>query len=238
MQKFIWPLTMLLLIGLAAYTLFRMSKALPRRDKPIPGKRKIACIGDSITFGAGVVQTRDRDAWPYILGRSLGDAFQVLNYGISGAMAQVESEVVFKQYHDFIDDAVAADPELYLFMLGTNDCKTVNWKRDAFIRDYNAMLDRIEAGSPSASVVLMAPPALFPSGKDNVIAFGMDANVLQNEVVPLIKAIGEQRGFAVIDLYTFTDGHPEWFADGVHPNDAGNKAIADYLYAQLGPMNA
>lgn len=238
MQKFIWPLTMLLLIGLAAYTLFRMSKALPRRDKPIPGKRKIACIGDSITFGAGVVQTRDRDAWPYILGRSLGDAFQVLNYGISGATAQVESEVVFKQYHDFIDDAVAADPELYLFMLGTNDCKTVNWKRDAFIRDYNAMLDRIEAGSPSASVVLMAPPALFPSGKDNVIAFGMDADVLQNEVVPLIKAIGNQRGFAVIDLFAFTDGHPEWFADGVHPNDAGNKAIADYLYAQLGPMNA
>ena len=238
MQKYVWAATILVLLGLVGYTLLQLSKSLPRRDRPLPGKRRIACIGDSITFGAGVTTTRDRDAWPYVLGRHLGDAFQVLNYGISGATAQVESEVLFKQYHDFIDDAVAAEPELYLFMLGTNDCKTVNWKRDAFVRDYTHMLDRIRAGSPNAAIVLLCPPALFPFGRENVIPFGMDKDVLQNEVVPLIKEIASRRGLAVIDLYAFTDGHPEWFVDGCHPNAEGNEAIADYLFEQLGSMDA
>lgn len=44
----------------------------PRKEKPRTAGHRIVCIGDSITFGAGVVWTRSRDAWVRILRRQLG----------------------------------------------------------------------------------------------------------------------------------------------------------------------
>lgn len=41
---------------------------------------KIACIGDSITYGAGVTLTRDKDAYPVKLGKMLGKKYTVFNY--------------------------------------------------------------------------------------------------------------------------------------------------------------
>ena len=43
--------------------------AQPRIDRE---KRRMGCLGDSITFGAGVVDTRKTDAWPFLLQKSNG----------------------------------------------------------------------------------------------------------------------------------------------------------------------
>lgn len=37
----------------------------------------------------------------------------------------------------------------------------------------------------------------------------------------------------VIDLYTLTENHGDWFADGVHPNVEGYEQIAEYIYDVL-----
>ncbi len=37
----------------------------------------------------------------------------------------------------------------------------------------------------------------------------------------------------VIDWFTASEGHPEWFADGVHPNEAGQVALAALIAAHL-----
>ena len=39
---------------------------LAHPERPNMQKRRIACIGDSITFGAGVQMTRKTDAWTYL----------------------------------------------------------------------------------------------------------------------------------------------------------------------------
>ena len=49
----------------------------------------------------------------------------------------------------------------------------------------------------------------------------------------ICKAVSEKYGVPVIDLYAFTEHHPEYFLDGVHPNREGNRAIADYLLETL-----
>ena len=46
--------------------------AVPKTPKIIPGKTHIACIGDSITFGAGV-NGKTEQTWEYCLGQKLGD---------------------------------------------------------------------------------------------------------------------------------------------------------------------
>ena len=76
----------------ASSSFYFLSQSMPRKEKPALGRRRIACIGDSITFGAGVLFGRERLAWPFLLDRLLGGQFQVMNFGISGATVQQEGD--------------------------------------------------------------------------------------------------------------------------------------------------
>ncbi|NLX80482.1 MAG: sialate O-acetylesterase, partial [Proteiniphilum sp.] len=48
--------------------------------KPI----KVACVGNSITFGY-LVENREKNAYPYQLQTMLGSEYEVGNFGLSGA---------------------------------------------------------------------------------------------------------------------------------------------------------
>ena len=70
----------------AAYAVAKARElTLPAKEKPHGDAPIIVAMGDSITFGAGVVQTRKSDSWEAKLEKLLGGSYQVLNYGISGA---------------------------------------------------------------------------------------------------------------------------------------------------------
>ena len=49
----------------------------PRKDAV-----RVACIGNSITYGARI-KNRNRDSYPSVLGRMLGDGYWVKNFGVS-----------------------------------------------------------------------------------------------------------------------------------------------------------
>ena len=42
---------------------------------------------------------------------------------------------------------------------------------------------------------------------------------LENYIIPALKEIAEEQDLQVIDMNAFTTGHPDWFPDGLHPND-------------------
>ena len=46
--------------------------------------KKVACLGDSITFGAGV-KNRGENNYPLQLEKMLGNNYQVKNFGVNGA---------------------------------------------------------------------------------------------------------------------------------------------------------
>src|ERR687894_708126 len=47
-------------------------------------KVRVACVGDSITYGAGV-EDREKNCYPAVLQSLLGDRYEVRNFGVSGA---------------------------------------------------------------------------------------------------------------------------------------------------------
>ena len=47
-------------------------------------KVKVACIGNSITYGAGIVN-REKNSYPAQLQVYLGDKYEVRNFGSNGA---------------------------------------------------------------------------------------------------------------------------------------------------------
>ncbi len=204
---------------------------LPRREKPIQGKKAIICIGDSITFGAGVPHTRKRDAWPYLLSDLLGDPYQALNYGFSGATAQDTGDLPYHRTR-FLKTALKIPAEAFLLMLGTNDSKPINWRHDGYEQAVRTMIMEIKNAQPHAKLFLLLPPAAFPD-KIGEIAFGIRDVVIRDEILPILKNIAEEFSLETIDLYALTSEHPEYFTDGVHPNKAGNEAIASEISASL-----
>ena len=53
-------------------------------DAPAEKIVRVACVGDSITYGSGI-KDRWHDAYPAVLGRWLGTGWDVRNFGVSGA---------------------------------------------------------------------------------------------------------------------------------------------------------
>lgn len=201
----------------------------PRIDRK---KRRMGCLGDSITFGAGVVDTREADAWPFLLQKSLGEDWQVFDYGVSGATLQKEGHFPYVKY-GFLPHFRRCRPGLVTLMLGTNDTKPFNWNRERFAREYDEAVEKLLALPWHPQVVIMTPPRPFPDSATGVIGFDVVEDSIVNGVRPTVLQVGEKYGVPVIDLYAFTENHPEYFIDGVHPNREGNRAIADYLLKTL-----
>lgn len=207
----------------------------PTPPKLLPNKRHIACIGDSITWGAGVWNQRNKSTFEVILNNRLGEDYQVLNYGLNGRCLLDESdwpytkESFYKISHDI-------NAEKYIIMLGSNDSKPHNWKfsGENGINYKNQLKDFLISyiNLPShPDVYVMQPPKAYPI--NGVIPYKISDDVIKNEIFYLVKEVGDELNIPVIDLYTITDNHPEYFPDGVHPNKEGNIVIANAIYGAL-----
>ena len=206
---------------------------LTHPEKADHTRRRIACIGDSITFGAGVFNTRKTDAWPVILEGLLGKEYQVLNYGVSGATLQKGGDFPYHKI-GFLKRLKKAQPEKILLMLGTNDSKPYNWDEKRYAKEYEELIKEFSALPWKPSVILLVPPKAFPEEQTGIVGFDISDSVIAEKIRPLIPELGKRYDLPVIDLYAFTEEHPEFFVDGVHPNVPGNSAIAEYLYRKLG----
>ena len=201
-----------------------------RKVKVLEGKKHIACLGDSITFGAGVRGIYSQ-TWEYLWNKLIGEDWQVLNYGVSGRTMQDAGDYPYTNDRIY-KDSLECGADIYLIMFGTNDAKPENWNEDRFRKDYDSFVKRYLDLSNHPKVILMIPPHCFPEAEGPIAAFGIDIRNFDS-IISIIQETGKQYGLQMIDLYSLTEGHPEWFTDGVHPNLKGNTCIAEYLSQQL-----
>ena len=199
-------------------------------------KFRIACLGDSITFGHGVSESRKKDAWPFVLASLLGNDFEVKNYGVNGSCASALADFPYES-SGLLVKALAFSADLYILMLGSNDTKPCNWNAYAYSEGLEDIVDTILGSMPQDEggrerLILMLPPKAF-CGADGFTAYDVDDSLIRDGVLPAIRAAAQKRGLKTIDLYSITKDHPEYFMDGVHPNVPGNRKIAEYIFPQI-----
>ena len=204
----------------------------PAAPKIEPGKPIIACLGDSITYGTGVFLTRGSESYPAFLQQEVGDAYQVLNYGLSGRTMQDSGDYPYRA-EPFYQKALSAEAEIYILMLGTNDTKEQNWNAEGYERDLLDTVKTIQSLANHPTVILMQPPRCFPGKSDNEKPYGIDNELIRTQVYESIAHVAEETGAGLIDLYSLTKDHPEWFPDKVHANAEGNSNIAERIYSYL-----
>lgn len=215
---------------LAAFTAYNLYCWFPHREKPDRRKRRVLCIGDSITFGAGVPLTRWRDSYPACLKRLLGPQYQALNYGISGATAQEGTDHPYSAA--FRAAAARTMPEVCIFLLGTNDSKPHNWNAESYETAVKGWIGEIKRWASHPRILLAVPPKAFPVDGAPVV-YAIRDEVIRDEIRPILTRLAQSEDVELLDLYEATQTHPEYFADGVHPNAAGNRAIAEWIHRKI-----
>jgi lysophospholipase L1-like esterase len=189
----------------------------------------VACVGDSITYGAGI-SDRLNDSYPAQLQRILREydpSWRVDNYGVSGATLLTRGDLPYVRQGAYTN-AQMCQPDVVIIKLGTNDSKPQNWQyKSYFVSDYCAMIDVFRNLASKPQVWICKPvPAFYEN-------FTIRPAVIHDEILPMIDEIAAARNVPVIDLYTALENHGSLFPDGIHPNAEGAgimaQTIAPYL---------
>jgi acyl-CoA thioesterase-1 len=189
-------------------------------------KIRVACVGDSITFGSGV-KDREVNNYPAQLGRMLGEKWEVRNFGVSGATMLRKGDKPYDKQKAY-NDALAWKPDVVVIKLGTNDSKPQNWKhKQDFAGDARAMALAFRQVNPAVRVFLCLPVPAYPGN------FGIRDEVIRDEAVPVLREVAKETNATVVDLYEALSGKKEMFPDKVHPNAEGATVIAKTVYKAL-----
>ena len=165
----------------------------PRKDAV-----RVACIGNSITFGAGI-KNRSRDSYPSVLARMLGDNYWVKNFGVSART------MLNKGDHPYMNEpayknALAFNPNIVVIKLGTNDSKSFNWKYKAdFMKDAQNMINAFKGLPSQPKIYLCYPSKAYLTGD------GINDDIISKEIIPMIKKLAKKNDLSVIDLHTAMD---------------------------------
>lgn len=196
----------------------------PRKDAV-----RVACIGNSITFGAGI-KNRSRDSYPSVLARMLGDNYWVKNFGVSART------MLNKGDHPYMNEpayknALAFNPNIVVIKLGTNDSKSFNWKYKAdFMKDAQNMINAFKGLPSQPKIYLCYPSKAYLTGD------GINDDIISKEIIPMIKKLAKKNNLFVIDLHTAMDGMPELFPDRIHPNEKGAQVMAKAVYQSISAL--
>ena len=187
---------------------------------------RVACVGDSITYGSSI-NDRENNNYPVVLGRSLGEKFEVRNFGVSGATLLKKGDFSYWDRPAF-KAATQFNPHVVVIKLGTNDTKPQNWKHAAdYAVDYEAMIDHFAALPAKPKIWLCSPAPVYQT------RWGISEKSVVEEVIPKVQALSKRKGLPLIDLYTALSGKPEMFPDKIHPNAAGARVMAGAVEAAI-----
>ena len=193
---------------------------------------RVACIGDSITAGAGVANP-SADSYPARLQSLLGAGYVVGNFGVSGRTLLKRGDYPYWQEPAYAQSRNFA-PDIVLIALGTNDAKAENWRFGAdFAGDYAELIRSYTTPNRQPRVLLVTPCPVFLDG-----AYGIDVTVLHREIAPAIRDLAMQLGHEVVDFHDRLQGHAEWFPDTLHPNTRGTAVMAAVAWSVVARAGA
>ncbi len=198
--------------------------------QPQEGQIKIACVGDSITYGYGTSSWPD-NSYPVQLQLLLGNQYHVNNFGFSGATLQDSGDLPYCKMPPY-EDSLSYQPDIVILMLGSNDTKPDNWHgSEPFRAALNTMLDRYQG----AQLYLCTPAsAFFLNGQTEGVAMHNIQPLIAAEAAQIVRQVAAERNLPLIDIHALTAQNPQWFTDdGVHPSNAGAKAIAQAVFDAL-----
>lgn len=190
---------------------------------------KVACIGNSITYGYGLPD-RATQSYPVQLQKMLGESYQVENFGKSGATLLNKGHRPYMQqdeYHRAIDFA----GDIVIIHLGINDTDPRDWPdyRDFFVKDYIALIDSFRVANPEARIMI----ARLTPIADRHPRFLSGTRDWHGEIQLAIENVACYAGVQLIDFHKPLYPYPFMLTDAVHPDPEGAFVLAQTVYSAI-----
>jgi len=182
---------------------------------PSPAQRTVVFLGDSLTAGYGLAREESFPSLVEARIRAAGLGWKVVNAGVSGdtsAGARARLDFVYRQ-----------NPDLIFLCIGSNDGLR-GLPVAELERNLRAILDRARAAG--TRVVLAG--AMLPEN------YGKDYREAFQRVFPRL-AKEYRAGFLPFLLQGVAMEPGLNQDDGIHPNAAGERRVADNVWKVLGP---
>ncbi|MBE6631897.1 MAG: hypothetical protein E7623_04270 [Ruminococcaceae bacterium] len=194
-------------------------------------KIKVACVGDSLTYGVGCTDT-EKYSYPAHLAELLGEDYVVSNFGYPGSTAMTDTGLGkenspylgSEQYRASVD----FEPDVVVIMLGTNDAilMVTDENNEKFLKCLKNIIDIYTSLDSTPTVYL----ATSPSGNHNEKL----NERLTARIVPLQKKAADDMGVTLIDIFSATkSGSNLFYFDSVHFNSKGYSNIANIIYENI-----
>ncbi|MCK0156819.1 arylesterase [Cellulophaga sp. F20128] len=186
---------------------------------PITVSKTILCFGDSITAGYGLDDTDD--AYTGVLQQqidSLDLDYTVINSGVSG-----ETTAGGKSRIDWV---IQQKPSIFLLELGANDgLRGVALTETK--ANLQAIINVVKEKSPETTIVLAGMQLPPNMGLDYTTGFkNLFIDLAEDNTLALVPFILKDVG-GIADLNQ---------NDGIHPNVAGHKIVAQNVWEVLQPL--
>jgi len=194
-----------------------------------PEKIKVACVGNSVTFGYGI-KNREINSYPAQLQKMLGGNYKVGNFGKSGATLLTKGHRPYIQQSEF-QEALKFNPQIVVIHLGLNDTDPRDWPnyRDNFIKNYSALIDTFRNLPTNPQIWICKMTPIF-SGHSR---FKSGTRDWFWQIQEKIEVVAKGKTTKLIDLHTPLYSRPDLFADNLHPNFVGAKIIARTIYSEI-----
>jgi len=201
---------------------------------------KVACVGNSITYGYGIESWPDQTSYPHHLQGMLREnapSDTVENFGVSGLTVRKDDQASYWKGYRFAP-AIEFAADTVIIELGTNDSKSyTTWNTpaqdaavdSAITADFEALIDTFQVKSKPHVFICLAPYV-------NNVEWNILDTAVVNRVNPAILRAGLEKGVNVIDLHSRFSAleNPSWYLeDMVHPSVEGAKHLAEIVYAHL-----
>lgn len=193
-------------------------------------KIKVACIGDSTTYGHGIKNWKN-NSYPSLLQKELGDDYYVVNFGLNGACVQSYAQQPYAD-NEIFKESVLFDADIIIFMFGTNDSSAYNFRsKGDFKKEYSELMRSFLEIENNPEIILCTPPsAFYRNGKtDGTAEYDVEPDNLKI-ISEAVNELANEMNYNLVDCFSATSQHPDWFGkDGIHPNSEGASELAKLI---------
>lgn len=197
----------------------------------VSAKKRVACIGDSVTKGYGIQDSSKN--YPSRLQQLLGDEFVVGNFGHSGATLLRKGHNPYHKTQAY-KDALAFKPDIIVVALGLNDTDPRNWPnyKNEFLGDYSNLIADFKKVNPQLEVFVCKMTPIF-SGHYRFLSGTRD---WFDQIQTLIPQIAIANSAKLIDNHAILASRIDLFDDYLHPNARGAELLAKNVSLYLKPI--
>lgn len=192
--------------------------------------KKIAVLGDSVTWTSGGSGTAGESYWPFLVTSAFkqkGDSVRLINKGFGGSTSTEIGVMARNRYMDF-------DYDLLFVSVGMNDSALGGITEADFKTSLRKVIQVAKARNPLCKIILCGASSTDDPNRTPYIAnYRTYAQQVSTEYATDVYYVDLSLAYSGTDVADFT----ETSTPRIHPNKSGHQKIANLINAFITAQN-